>query len=178
MKTPSVRKLVTAALFAALTCVATLVIQIRIAPTGGYINIGDCIVLIAAWTLSPFYGAAAAGIGSMLADLIAGAALYAPATFVIKACMALFGGMVFRTISKHPSQKMFFGCLCSALTAEAIMVFGYCGFEWFLLGLGPAALAGMPGNLIQAACGCISSIAVYLLMRRNTTLCHTLDHLH
>lgn len=177
MKTPSVQKLVTAALFTALACIATLVIQIRIAPTGGYINLGDCIVLIAAWTLSPFYGAAAAGIGSMLADLISGYALFAPATFVIKACMALFGGMVFRAISKHSSQKIVLSCICSALVAEAIMVFGYCGFEWFILGLGPAAAAGIPGNVIQAVGGCVSAVAVYLLMRSNKTLRNTLDHL-
>ena len=42
------------------------------------------------------YGGAAAGLGSMLADLVSGYPLYAPGTFVIKACMAVCAWAVFR----------------------------------------------------------------------------------
>ena len=170
MKNRYVHRLITAALFTALACIATLVIQIRIIPTGGYINLGDCIVLVAAWVLSPFYGAASAAIGTMLADIISGYPLFAPATFVIKGTMALVGGIVFRTLTLKLGKKMLIGCVCSALVAEAIMVLGYCGFEWFILGLGLAAVAGMPGNIIQALCGGVAAIAIYLLMQRNTTI--------
>ena len=38
-------KIVVAAVFAALSCVATMVIQIP-TPTGGYVHMGDCIVLL------------------------------------------------------------------------------------------------------------------------------------
>lgn len=79
-----VRLLVLAALFTALTTVATMVIQIP-SPMSGYVNLGDCMVLLSAWVLGPFVGAAAGGIGSMLADIITGYAYYAPGTLIIKA---------------------------------------------------------------------------------------------
>ena len=49
-------KLVFAAMFAALICVATMVIQIP-SPMNGYVNFGDCFILVAAWVLGPVYGA-------------------------------------------------------------------------------------------------------------------------
>ena len=57
------QKLVTAALLAALTCIATMIIKIP-SPMKGYLNLGDCVVLLAGWLLSPMYGFLAAGIGS------------------------------------------------------------------------------------------------------------------
>lgn len=98
MNHQSLRRLVLSALFAALACIATLVIQLHVSPNG-YINLGDCIVLLCGWLLSPAYGAAAAGIGSAMADILSGYAYYAPATLVVKALMALLGGMAFRAVS-------------------------------------------------------------------------------
>ena len=40
------RKLVYAALFAALTCVMTMIVKIPVPATGGYVNLGDCVVLL------------------------------------------------------------------------------------------------------------------------------------
>ena len=47
----SLKKTVIAAMFAALACVATMVINIPIPATGGYINLGDCIVILSGWML-------------------------------------------------------------------------------------------------------------------------------
>ena len=69
MNDKKIRKLVLAALLAALVCVATMVVQIP-SPMQGYVNLGDCFVLLSGWLLGPGYGAAAAGIGSMLVDLL------------------------------------------------------------------------------------------------------------
>ena len=68
MENQKVRKLVLSALMAALVYVATSIIQIP-SPVNGYVNLGDCFVLLSGWLLGPWYGAAAAGIGSMLVDL-------------------------------------------------------------------------------------------------------------
>ena len=40
-----IKKLVTASLLAALTCVATMIIKIP-SPMKGYLNLGDCVVLL------------------------------------------------------------------------------------------------------------------------------------
>ena len=76
MKNETIRKLVLSAMFAALCCVATMIVQI---PTvAGYTNLGECMCLLAGLVLGPWYGLFAAGIGSGLADLLAGYAHYVP----------------------------------------------------------------------------------------------------
>ena len=77
MKDSKIRKLVMAALLAALTYVATTVIKIP-TPTGGYVHPGDGMVLLSGWLLGPWWGGAAAGIGSMLVDLLGGYPSFAP----------------------------------------------------------------------------------------------------
>ena len=48
MPDEKVKKLVLASLFAALAAVMTTVIRVP-SPMGGYVNLGDCAVLLAAW---------------------------------------------------------------------------------------------------------------------------------
>ena len=62
------KKIIITALFAALTCVATMIVKIP-TPTMGYIHPGDAIVLLSGFILGPVYGGLAAGIGSAFSDL-------------------------------------------------------------------------------------------------------------
>lgn len=156
------RKLVLAALFAALSCMMTMIIQIP-APTG-YVNLGDCAVLLGAWVLGPLWGGAAAGLGTMLADILNGWASYAPATFVIKFAMAVVAALIFRAMRKHGG--MFLG----AVAAELLMTGGYFLYESLILGVGPAAVASIPANLVQGAVGMIAGVAVTLLLDRGGVL--------
>lgn len=55
MTDSKIRKLVLSALMAALCTVMTMVIQVP-SPMQGYVNLGDCAVLISAWMLGPLYG--------------------------------------------------------------------------------------------------------------------------
>ena len=70
VKTKNLTLIVTAAVLAALTCVATMVVQIPMPLTKGYVNFGDVLVLTSAWLLGSPWGIAAAGIGSAMADLL------------------------------------------------------------------------------------------------------------
>ena len=63
----SVTLLVTTAMFAALTLLATSVLKIQ-TPTFGYIHLGDGLVLLAGIFLGPVFGGFAAGIGSALSE--------------------------------------------------------------------------------------------------------------
>lgn len=145
------KKIVLAALIASLTCVATMVIKIP-SPLNGYINLGDCVVLVAGWVLSPAYAFLAAGIGSALADVFAGYLTYAPATFVIKGLMALVAYYGFKFLNKKlpslPSR------ILSGVLAEILMILGYFVFEGFLYGFTPS-LVNIPANAIQGAAGII-----------------------
>ena len=147
------RKLIHAALMATLCLLLTRVVTIPV-PTG-YVNLGDCAVLMSAWILGPWYGGMAAGIGTMLADLLSGYALYAPATFLIKFLMAATAAALFNLAVRHKSNLL---KLAGAAAAEAIMVAGYFGYESAILGLGAAATASVPANLLQGVVGAIAGL--------------------
>ena len=153
MKDSKIRKLVMAALLAALTYVATTVIKIP-TPTGGYVHPGDGMVLLSGWLLGPWWGAAAGGIGSMLVDLLGGYGHYAPGTLIIKGCMALVAALIVKAMKESKASYVI-----SAVVSEAIMVLGYFGYASLLLGKGWGAAASIPGNLVQGvfgvAVGCV-----------------------
>ena len=144
-KKNATQKLVFAALLAALTCVATMIIKIP-SPLKGYINLGDCVVLTAGWMLSPLYGFLAAGLGSALADLFSGYFVYAPATFLIKGLMALAAWGIYKMLSKKTNNPV--SRIISAVVAELIMIGGYYIFEGFMYGF-EASLVNMPANAVQ-----------------------------
>ena len=150
------RKIVGAALFAAIVYIATSVIIIP-SPLKGYLNLGDCVVLLAGWMLASGYAFLAAGLGSALADLFVGYVTYAPATFVIKGAMAFVAFACFRLMNKKigklPSQ------IIGAVLAEILMVMGYFVFEGFLYGFAPS-LVNVPANAVQGAAGIVIGVTL------------------
>ena len=150
MKTRT-QKIIIAAMLAALACVATMIIKIP-SPMKGYLNLGDCVVLLSGWVLSPVYGFLAAGLGSALADLFSGYVIYAPATFVIKGLMAVAAYYIFKliqhTLGNLPSR------IVSGMVAELIMGLGYFVFEGFLYGFVPS-MVNIPANAMQGIAGLI-----------------------
>ena len=151
------KKIVMAALIAALACVATMIIKIP-SPLKGYLNLGDCIVLVAGWMLSPAYGFLAAGLGSALADILSGYVVYAPATFVIKGSMALIAFYGFKLL--HNKIGNLQSKIIAGIFAEIVMILGYFVFEGFLYGFAPS-LVNIPANGVQGIAGLI--IAVVLI---------------
>ena len=164
IKQHNIHRLVFSALLAALTCICTMVIQIPVPATGGYINLGDSIVLLCAWYIGGVYGVAAAGIGSMMADLFSGYAVYAPATFVIKALMALAAYLLYRHI--HGRKGQYLGAFAAAL----ILLIGYFTYESLFLGYGMGAAAAIPANLIQGFTGCTFGAVLSHVMEKNAFL--------
>lgn len=164
----NIKKLVLAAVFAALACVATIVITVTL-PGGGYFNLGDCIVIAAGCLLGPLYGAAAGGIGTALADVLSGYVPYAPATLVIKALMAVIAWLVFTKLLKRLPKIKIVAAAVASVCAEAIMVAGYFVFECFLLGT-EVALLDIAGNALQAAAGIVTATLLVWLFTQNKTL--------
>lgn len=161
------RKTVTAALVTALVCVATMIIKIP-SPLKGYLNLGDCTVLLAGWMLPPAYGFLAAGLGSALADVFSGYVTYAPATFVIKGLMALIAFYGYKLLcgkTGNLSSKIISGVL-----AEIVMILGYFVFEGFLYGFAPS-LVNIPANGVQGIAGVVvGTVLVRLLEKRKISL--------
>lgn len=167
--TTQLKKIVISSMFAALTCVATMVIKIPIPATNGYINIGDCIVLLSGWLLGGVYGTVAAGIGSMLADALLGYMTYAPGTLIIKGLVALVAFTFYRAMGE---KHIFLARLLSSVLAEAVMVLGYFIYEATVLGYGIGAAASIPANVIQGVGGVVISILFMELIRNNPVLRH------
>ena len=132
------RMLVMAGLFAALGCVATMVLQVP-SPTGGYMNLGDTVVILGAYLLGPVYGAIAGGVGPALADLL------------------------YQALGKKPWALV----ACGA-AAEAIMVVGYWLFDGILMGSLAGSAAGLPSNFVQAAFGLVVSTLLALALRKSS----------
>ena len=158
----STSKLVFASLLAALTCVATMVIKIP-SPLNGYINLGDCIVLLAGWMLSPTYGFLAAGIGSGLADLFSGYVSYAPATFLIKGLMAVTAHLLFAALAGKGEN---IARIISGIAAELVMIAGYLAFESLLYGFVPS-LANVPANAVQGVAGLVIGMVLVKIFAKN-----------
>jgi uncharacterized membrane protein len=156
MKHDHLTKIVLSALFASLTCIATLLIQIPMPATNGYINLGDGVVLLGAFLLGPVYGFAAGGLGSMLADLLLGYAVYAPGTFIIKGATALVAALLLRAMHGKLS-----GLLAGGVLGELVMVLGYFAYEGLALGYGLAAAASIPGNALQGVAGIAVGVLAY-----------------
>lgn len=157
-------KLCVAAMFAALVWVGTIIIAIP-TPLGGYINFGDCFILIAAWTLGPLYGFAAGGIGSMLADIYLGYVAYAPATFIIKGLIALVAGAV--AIAAKNKRHRLVGYITGAAAGELVMAFGYFLFEAVFIYGFEGAWLGMPGNLFQGAAGAVIGCVLICILEKS-----------
>jgi len=148
------KNLVISAMLAALCCVATMIIKIP-SPFKGYLNLGDCIVLLSGWLLSPFYAFFAAGAGSALADIFSGYAVYAPATFVIKGIMAIVAHYIFKMMHKKAGNTL--SRVTGGVMSETVMVLGYFVFEGCLYGFAPSAV-NIPANAVQGVAGIIAGL--------------------
>lgn len=157
-------RLTLSALFAALCCVMTMMVQIPV-PTAGYIHFGDVFVLLSGWLLG-FPGVIAAGIGSMFADIFTGYASYAPITFLDKAATALVAWLVFALLRKMlPRKVSFVGLILSAILGELVMAAGYIGYEWILYGFGKAILNIVP-YLIKGGISVVLACLLYPVTKR------------
>ena len=154
------QKLAFAALFGALTFAATWVAFPS--PFGGNVNLGDCILLITAWLPLEPWSIFAAAIGATFTDLAAGYAIYAPATFFIKALMVTVAVLIKRGLPKLPEV---WRALFSGVAAELVMVVGYFAYESILYGAASAVL-NIPFNLAQGGIAIVAAIVLSFVLSR------------
>lgn len=154
------QKLAFAALFGALTFAATWVAFPS--PFGGNVNLGDCVLLTMAWLPLEPWSIFAAAIGATFTDLAAGYAIYAPATFVIKALMVSVAVLIKHGMPKLPAV---WRALFSGVAAELVMVAGYFVYEIFLYGAG-SALLNVPFNLVQGGIAIAAAILLSFVLSR------------
>lgn len=146
------------AIMSALVTVGTLIIRIP-NPMGGYFNLGDVMIFVAALTFNPLIGGIAGGLGSAIADII-GFPLFAIPTLVIKGLEGLLASLI-------TNKKNVFRDILAVVAAGTEMVIGYLLVELYVLqwGLG-GALAEVPANIAQVTIGGLVGIPIALVLRR------------
>lgn len=141
------------AVLIALTTVMTMVVHIPTPSTKGYLNLGDMVVFVAAFMFGKKGGFLVGGLGSALADILLSYTHYAPITFVVKGLEGFIAGAILDTNvgEKYP--------IVATVVGGVWMAIGYYIAEIFMYGA-KAALAGIPGNIVQGLFGAVTSIAV------------------
>jgi uncharacterized membrane protein len=140
------RSLAAMAIMGALTTVVTM-FALPFAPTGGFFNLGDAIVMTTAIIFGPIVGGVAGGLGSALADLLLGYSAFAPFTLVIKG----IEGFLIGTIAGGPGKPSVVKLAIAWVLGGVVIVGGYWFAEAFIMGLGvPAANAEIIINIPQA----------------------------
>lgn len=166
MQGRKIHKISLTAIFTALVFVATYFIAIPMPAGFGYVNLGDAFVLLSAWILGPL-GFICAGVGSALADLLLGYAIYAPATLVIKVLMSILCFLIFKSLKLFKKHAL--RLAISSFVSELVMVIGYFLFEGVLYGFSASAL-NIPFNLIQGAVSfVVANIIANILFTNKTT---------
>lgn len=168
MNQQRIRKLVISAVFCALVFAATW-IYIP-APSVGNVNLGDGMLLLCAWMLGGPWAAVAAATGAALCDLVSGFALYAPATFVIKALMVVVAIGCFGLFQKLRLHATVCRAL-SAVCAELVMIVGYYLYEsTVVLHSFIGAAANIPFNAVQGLFGIVLACVLYEFLARSAIL--------
>ncbi|NMA34964.1 MAG: ECF transporter S component [Clostridiaceae bacterium] len=167
MQNSTLKKLIMNGLMIALVFLATYFTRIptMILP-GGYFNLGDAVIILAAFLLGPTGGLIAGAAGSALADLAAAALLFAPITFVVKGIEGLLVGLLTSKIRKTGALEHG-RLIISTIAGAAVMIIGYFLAEALLLGIFneafglTAAVAELLPNSLQ---GVFSAILGYILV--------------
>lgn len=154
-----VKSLVLKGLLIAIVCISTMIIQIPMPMTDGYINIGDSIIFIASILFGPIIGMICGGLGSALADILTGYSHWALFTLIIKGLEGYIVGIIVRK-NTNLLKNIF-----ATLIGVIIMISGYLIAGTFLQGSFIVSLKSIPPNLIQGIVCILISIPIssYLL---------------
>ena len=157
-------KLTLATIFAALVFVVTSQIPpIPIPATGGYFNLGETTIYVAALLFGPFVGAFSGGVGAMLADLYLGYVHFAPGTLIIKGVEGAVVGFLNIKLKKWiPNSTV--RAVIAVIAGGTAMVAGYFLYETLLAVLFPSldiyAMAEVPLNIGQMLVSLIIAVPV------------------
>ena len=176
---PSTRKIVFAALMAALCYIGFAFFRIDI-PVGSEktaFHLGNVFCVLAALLLGGFWGGMSGAVGMTIADLTSGYVTSAPKTFLLKLCIGLVAGFVahkvFR-ISREDHRKVPMAAFLSSLAGMAFNVVadpvvGYF-YKTYVLGV-PQEVAsiwakmGAVTTLVNAIVAVLVATVFYLALR-------------
>lgn len=151
-------------LTAVMTAVTTVITMITGAffpfpLTGGYLNLGDSMVMLSGLLFGAAVGGFAGGVGSALSDILLGYGYFAPLTLFIKGIEGFLVGFIGN--SKSLSRR-----LMGVIAGAAAMLSGYFLVETPLTGMGAAFGELVAINSIQVTVGGVVAIALAHMVLR------------
>ena len=154
------RTLATTAVMTALVLGLTLV-RIAVTPINGYVHLGDIAIFFTSFAFGPWAGLVAGGLGTGLADVVSGYAIFAPLSLVVHGLQGLVAGWIVR---RRPTSA---GLVLGVLAGGVILVAGYfIGEAVVPVFGGPAlALSEVPFNAVQAAFGSLGAVVYAAVVR-------------
>ncbi len=135
------------AVFTVLVFAATAVLAVYQPFTGGYINLGESMIYLAALISGPVVAGLAGGVGAALADLALGYSIFAPGTLVIK----FLEGVVVGTLARRRGVAP----LAAGMYAALFLSISYLSRE-----------ASITISLVSLALAPLSAAAIVLASRR------------
>lgn len=170
-KDSRVYHIVMTAMMMCIIMVSILLLRIPIPFTQGYVNLSDAMVFMAVIILGWRYGAVAAGLGSMLGDLMAGFAIWAPWSLGIKAGMAVIFGLILESAlcRRKLSGRGFLSVeIVGMVLAGLFMAAGYYFAEGIMYGNWIVAALGIPWNIAQFAVGIVLAVVLNIALAKTT----------
>ena len=148
-------KIASAAILTAVTVVMTIAVRIPIAPTRGYINLGDLAIYFTALSFGPAAAFIAGGLGTAIADIISGFSQWAPFSFLIHGLQGLAVGLILKLLLRRENKF--------SITISGIIIFAV--GTVIMAGAG-AAVVEIPGNIVQNLAGIIGGYLLYSAVKK------------
>ena len=153
----------------AVTVVFTYAVRIPVAPTRGYLNLGDVAIYFTAFAFGPWTALITGGVGTALADILGGYSQWAPITFFAHGLQGFAVGFLFyRFAGEEPRLEGggFFFALGMAFVLGTVVMAGIYFFAGSLMmGIGPA-LVELPGNVLQNLAGILVGTFLWAAVSR------------
>jgi uncharacterized membrane protein len=142
------REITLTAVMTAVTAIVTMITGsfVPFPATGGYLNLGDSMVMLSGLLFGAAVGGFAGGVGSALSDILLGYGYFAPLTLLIKGVEGFLVGFIGN--SKSVSRR-----LVGVITGAVAMLAGYFLVETPLTGMGAAFGELLAINSIQVTIG-------------------------
>lgn len=151
-----VKKIAVTGVFAAMIFALTFFVKVPVA--SGYVHFGDALIYLCAGFIGGPWALLAGAVGGLLADLIGGYVMYAPATAIIKALIAVPFVLAYKDKEKLLSPITALMTIPSGM----ITVGGY--FIADLIIDKAYAVVDIPGNVIQVAGSAVVFIVIALAL--------------
>lgn len=163
MENNKTKNLTVLGLLIALVSISTMVIQVPVPATEGYIHLGDSVIFLVGILFGSRRGMIAGGLGSAIADILTGYTHWAIPTLIIKGIMGYLVGKISNIDDKNILNTR---NIISLIVGVIWMVFGYFLSGAALKGSFLVSATSIPSNLVQGIGGALIFIPLGIALKK------------